>query len=98
MTKNNNKPKSRNCSILYEPWMSANDFLIRRDFYGGTARPYVKSLSVGETFSIEVPTESYNRQTDALMGADKFQNWETYTSCSKELFEYSEKGLESIKI
>lgn len=100
MTDNNNNTKSHKPShILYEDWMSANDFLVRRDFYGGTASPNIKSLSVEEMFTtIRVPTESYLQNTNAMMTQDKFENWQTYATCRDELFEYSIKGIESIKI
>jgi len=75
--------------ILYEEGMTTKDFLIRREFYGGT-------VSTGEQ---EQAFEDYTYLDVCLKHTiQSLKYWGGYTTCSDELFEYSLRGVASIYV
>ena len=82
--------------ILFEDWMTTKDFLVRRSFYEGTAN---ERSTNGYPSMANESREQYERMdVNSEVLWETFKKWDTYTTCSKELFEYSLYGLKSIRI
>ena len=75
--------------LLYDEWVTTKDFLVRREFYGGTA-------NTGEE---EQDFEDYKHLDVCLKHTIySLKNWDGYATCSEELFEYSLRGVASIYV
>lgn len=82
--------------ILFEEWMTPRDFLVRRSFYEGTANGGPNSSRASNP---DPDFENYDRiDVNSQVIWETFKKWDSYTTCSKELFEYSLRGIASIYV